>query len=75
MSTLSHFRLCQILCFQVGIPLEHLERFVPPNGGHLHGIQALFKEAAGDFVPEIVEGEIGQEGLIVIYTLLLACFL
>ncbi len=48
----------------MSVPFQHLQCLVACNGGNLHRIEPLLEKTAGGFVPEIVEGEIGQKGRI-----------
>ena len=57
------------------IPFQHLQRLVAGDRRHLHGIQALLKEAAGGLMAEIVKGEVDQEVRIRLFVLLFAFFL
>ena len=59
----------------MGVPFQHLQRLVSRNGRHLHGVQALLEEPAGRLVPEVVEGEVRQEGGIRLGSLSLAFLL
>ncbi len=57
------------------MPFEHLECLMSRNSGHLHEIKPFFEEAACGLVPEIMEGEIHQEGRIWLDSLFLAFLL
>ena len=45
---------------QVCIPFEHPQILMSGNGGGLHDIEALFKEAAGAFVSTVVKPNIHE---------------
>ena len=37
---------------------QHLQSFVPHDGGHLYGIHHLFEEPARGLVAEVVKGQL-----------------
>ena len=59
------------------IALEHLERLVARDRGHLHDVESRrgLEKATCGLMPEIVKGEIDQEGRIRLFLLLLAFLL
>ncbi len=42
---------------------EHLQGLVPGNGRDLHGVQTLFEQPAGGFMPQVVEAKIFDPAL------------
>lgn len=48
----------QILCFQVRIPPQHAQIFVPRDGGYFHDVEAEFEKARCSFMPQIMEMEV-----------------
>ncbi len=63
------------LLFQLGIPFEHLQCLVAGDRRHLHRVQPLLEEAAGRFVPEIMEYQINQIAGISLFPFLFAFLL